>query len=257
VGFNRITVDDSTDTRARTVTLSTSTTANDSEVGGELFGGISGLAPADINYEYADTRNITIDTGDGGDTINVLATGATTNLVGTSSTLTDTTVNVGDAGDLQNIQGTLNIENPVWLNQITVDDSADTGARTVTLDTTTSATDSQGNTDVYGRISGLAPGLFVDAPEFGATFEVYGNCPVQGFGTVIGRELYFRARHGGWSFDVADSDGRLPSDGYQHSDGFFRQGEYNNAGWMPHREVVRLMERCLGEYTGTRSAVSF
>jgi hypothetical protein len=39
--------------------------------------------------------------------------------------------------------------------------------------------------------------LIVTAPESDAAFEVYGNCPVQGFGTVIGRELYFRARHGG------------------------------------------------------------
>ena len=92
--------------------------------------------------------------------------------------------------------------------------------------------------------------LRVTAPEFDATFEVYGNCPVQAFGTVRGRELYFRARHDGWSFDVADHAGNLPSDGYFNSDGFYREGEYPDAGWRPHQEAVATIEQCLREYTG-------
>ena len=32
--------------------------------------------------------------------------------------------------------------------------------------------------------------LRVEAPEYDATFEVYGNRPVQAFGAVLGRELY-------------------------------------------------------------------
>jgi len=71
--------------------------------------------------------------------------------------------------------------------------------------------------------------LTVTAPEFNAVFEVYGNCPVQGFGTVLGRDLYFRVRHDGWSFDVADHAGNLPSDGYHESDGFYREGDYPKA----------------------------
>jgi hypothetical protein len=57
--------------------------------------------------------------------------------------------------------------------------------------------------------------LMVTAPEFDANFEVYGNCPVQGLGTVLGRDLYFHARHDGWWFEVADRAGNLPSDGYR------------------------------------------
>lgn len=94
--------------------------------------------------------------------------------------------------------------------------------------------------------------LRVVAPEYDATFEVYGNCPVQGFGTVRGRDLYFRARHDGWSFDVADSAGHLPSDGYQDSDGFYREADYPNASWMPHREAVEIIVVCLREYIGGR-----
>lgn len=94
--------------------------------------------------------------------------------------------------------------------------------------------------------------LFVTAPEYDATFEVWGSCPVQGIGTVLGRELYFRARHGGWSFDVADHAGHLPSDGYFGSDGFYREAAYPNAGWMPHQEAVKTIVACLREYTGVR-----
>jgi hypothetical protein len=92
--------------------------------------------------------------------------------------------------------------------------------------------------------------LRVEAPENDATFEVYGNCPVQAFGTVLGRQLYFRARHDGWSFDVADRAGNLPSDGYRDSDGFYREGDYPNAGWMPLLEAVKIIMRCLREYVG-------
>ena len=62
-------------------------------------------------------------------------------------------------------------------------------------------------------------------------------------------ELYFRAHHQGWSFDVADSAGHLPSDGYRDSDGFYREGKHPNASWMPLGEAVALIARCLREYT--------
>jgi len=92
--------------------------------------------------------------------------------------------------------------------------------------------------------------LRVSAPEYDAAFEVYGSCPVQGTGTVFGRALYFRARHDRWSFDVADHAGHLPSDGFQDSDGFYREAEYPNASWMPHQKAVTIIEKCLREYTG-------
>jgi hypothetical protein len=95
--------------------------------------------------------------------------------------------------------------------------------------------------------------LIVTAPEFDAAFEVYGHCPVQGFGTVLRRELYFRARHDGWSFDVADHAGRLPSDGYHNSDGFYREADYPNASWMPHEKAVKIIVQCLQDFTGVRT----
>jgi hypothetical protein len=95
--------------------------------------------------------------------------------------------------------------------------------------------------------------LIVSAPEFDAEFEVYGNCPVQAFGTVLDREIYFRARHEDWSFDVADGAGNLPSDGYLGSDGFYRAGRYSNAGWMPLQEAVKIIVACLREFTGVET----
>lgn len=88
----------------------------------------------------------------------------------------------------------------------------------------------------------------VEAPEYDATFEIWGNCPVQALGTVRDRDLYFRARNNGWSFDVADRTGNLPSDGYRDSDGFYREGSYPDAGWMPLGDAVEIIARCLREY---------
>lgn len=90
--------------------------------------------------------------------------------------------------------------------------------------------------------------LYVSAPEFDARFEVCGACPVQGFGEVRGRELYFRARHNGWSFEVANEAGELPSDGY--AGGFYREGDYPNAGHMRPQDALDLISECLREFTG-------
>ena len=67
--FDTLNVNDSADTTARTVTLSTFAS------GGTNWGSITGLAPAAINYNYTDTSSVNITTGSGNDTVNVLATG--------------------------------------------------------------------------------------------------------------------------------------------------------------------------------------
>jgi hypothetical protein len=95
--------------------------------------------------------------------------------------------------------------------------------------------------------------LRVTAPEFDATFEVSGAWPVQAFGTVRDRELFFHARNERWTFDVADHAGNLPSDGYHDSDGFYREATQPDAGWMPLEEAVDIIVRCLREYVGERA----
>jgi hypothetical protein len=92
--------------------------------------------------------------------------------------------------------------------------------------------------------------LQVTAPELDAHFEVGGESPVQAFGKVLDRDLYFRARHDSWTFDVADEAGLFPSDGSRRPGTYFREGQYEGASYMPHAEAVKLILRCLADYTG-------
>jgi hypothetical protein len=142
-----LTVDDS-QIGASSATLNSFTDSS-----GAKWGTITGLSFGVINYEYAQTKSLTLATGPAA-TIQVSATGTTTNLIGTGETGADqTTVNVGAAGSVQNILGTLNIDNPLDSTIITVDDSADSKPRTaVTLGTMPPLGDT-----AWGYISGLAP----------------------------------------------------------------------------------------------------
>jgi hypothetical protein len=166
-----VNVDDSADTSAPTFTLSTlGVNPDDSEYSlgnTDTWGQISGLPGGGlINYEYADTRSLTLQTG-GGATVNVLATGprVITNLVGRRTPPgfadKDTTVNVGN-GSLAGIAGTLNIENPTWFSDITVHDSSDTLANLLLNTIGPNGADSQGDTDPWGQISGLPSGAVID-----------------------------------------------------------------------------------------------
>jgi hypothetical protein len=150
---NTINVNDSADTTARTVTLSTFVNPNDSQHNSDPWGRITGLAPAAINYEYDDTTSVSVTTGHAADTVNVLATGVTTTL---SSGGGGDTINVGN-GSVQGILGTLNIENPPSFDTINIIDLFDATARRVTLSTFVNPNDSQHNSDPWGRITGLAP----------------------------------------------------------------------------------------------------
>ena len=82
-------IDDSADRFARTTTLGTYTPSGDS-----AWGYIAGLSPyANINYEYADTTSVTIDTGTAsGNVINVWESGVPINLIDHGTA----TYNIGD-----------------------------------------------------------------------------------------------------------------------------------------------------------------
>jgi hypothetical protein len=137
--FTTLIVDDSADTVARTAELRTIVS------GGANFGSITGLAPAAINYKYADTAAVNITTGLGADTINVRATGVATNL---SSSGGRDVVNVGDSGSVEGILGGLTIRNPPSFTTLNINDSADTVGRNAVLSTMIPG---------VGSITGLAP----------------------------------------------------------------------------------------------------
>jgi uncharacterized repeat protein (TIGR01451 family) len=115
----------------------------------------------------------TVFTGGGGDAIAVQATGSgsTTDIVGGlaggTSPAGNDTVTITNAGSVQGILGNVNVENPVGTDTITVDDSADTAAQAVFLDSLApNSSDSEGNSDTYGTIDGLAPAeIAYEAPD--------------------------------------------------------------------------------------------
>jgi hypothetical protein len=133
-----LTVDDSADAQSKTVTITA--------------GSITGLAAAAINYTLAAPGTLTIREGSAANTLTVKATpmGVPVALQGGGGL---DAVTVGSSGSVQDIKGMLTITNPGGTanraTSLTVDDSADPAARTVTLDASGG----------FGTITGLAPAV--------------------------------------------------------------------------------------------------
>jgi hypothetical protein len=111
-GSNTITATDTADTTTRTVTLSSlpAPFAGDSEGNADVYGQISGLAPGNVSYEYADTAGLTINGGSGGNHFIVED-------VGPNFTTTLNTGNGNDVVDIGDSSGTLNgIQGPLVIN---------------------------------------------------------------------------------------------------------------------------------------------
>jgi hypothetical protein len=115
-----VTVDDSNDTVGRTVYQSTN--------GNPGFGQIIGLAPHPIFYWYNNTAAVTIKTGHGGTTVNVLTTVTPLTLISDDTT----TVNLG-AGSVRGIWADVTITNPPSFTTINVDDRADSSSLDMAL----------------------------------------------------------------------------------------------------------------------------
>jgi hypothetical protein len=133
-----VTVDDSSDSTAHPaatpVVFSRFVNGSDSQGNSDWWGSISSLAPAAINYEFADTASLTVKGGTGNNTYDVEATGANDLLpyFGVATQLntglgTDV-VNVGNGNTVDEIQGplTVNGQGPCTLN---VNDQASTVAQ--------------------------------------------------------------------------------------------------------------------------------
>jgi hypothetical protein len=144
--YANINVDDSADASAKTVTLSSFTPSGDTP-----WGQISGLAPAAISYEYADTNSVHFWTGKAADTVDILGSGVTTGVYSGGGA---DTINVGNAGSVKGILGELLIETLADTATLNVDASADTAAQTVTISSYTPAGDTP-----WDKIVGLAPAV--------------------------------------------------------------------------------------------------
>src|SRR5262249_52864021 len=113
------------------------------------WGDIIGLAPAEIQYKYADTSSVTIHTSSSdGDEFDVWDNRVPTTVISNGVA----TVRVGnDFLGVQRIYGTLDIENPSFSTIITVDDSANPYVTTSHMGTKTTGDPG------WGYITGLAP----------------------------------------------------------------------------------------------------
>jgi hypothetical protein len=177
--YSQLTVDDSSDPIGRTITLDTLPL-----LGSHPWGTITGIAPGTINYRAYDMQDpITIKGGSGGNnivinntplktvslslgntinlftgtgtdhlTIGAISPGTTLNVDGQNGT---DPVTVGLNGSVQGILGTVNLRNTSNYEAITVDDSADSADRLVTLGVLTGL----GDGDPLASIMGLAPGI--------------------------------------------------------------------------------------------------
>jgi hypothetical protein len=126
--FTAVNVDDSADPTFRTPTLDTV------PIGGFDYGRIS-FGGVPVQYRYVDTSSVTFQTGAGGATVNVRATGAPTAVVGHGTN----TVNVGDAGNtLASIHGSVSVLGGPS-DTLTINDQGTAGARTYTVTPTTVA----------------------------------------------------------------------------------------------------------------------
>lgn len=129
--YTAITIDDSADATARTATY-TST-------------GVSGVAPASINWVANDISAVNLIMGTGSDTVNVQTISNPSGLV--SLTIQGTNgfdqVNIGNAGSVQGIAAPVTVKNTFSFTALTIDDSADATGQTATV--------------VSGAVTGIAP----------------------------------------------------------------------------------------------------
>lgn len=119
-------IDDSADTATRIATLEDS--------------GITGLAPAAIQWTAGDIGSVTLTMGTADDTLAVHSTMAPVAIQGTGG---HDTVNIGFGGSVQGILGAVDVRNFLSRTALNIGDSADSVARTATYSKT--------------GVSGLAP----------------------------------------------------------------------------------------------------
>ncbi|MGA2498308.1 MAG: right-handed parallel beta-helix repeat-containing protein [Tepidisphaeraceae bacterium] len=147
-GQSITTVNDSADTSNRTVTMANAATGG--------YGAVTGLGSAEIDCQYALAFFI-LKTGLGANVLNVQATGTLTYIIGNSHNGNGNTINIGDAGSVQSIYS-LTVDDATGPDTITVDDSADTNPRTVTLDNGFSGYPVS-DPAPYGSVTGLGSGV--------------------------------------------------------------------------------------------------
>ncbi len=186
--MNAIDVDDSGDTHPCSVGLWTGGT--NSNLGQIQIVRLAPLGIININYTYADTSSVTVQGGTAGNTWYVEATGANGLPTGVITNLVDGgaagglkggpgTFYVGSNNSVSSIQGTLNITNPTDFNDITLENSADTGPHAIYLSTLSPNPTAWNRPVAFGSITGLAPVPINYAYDDTSSLTVQGgDCPL-------------------------------------------------------------------------------
>ena len=99
----------------------------------------------------------------------------------------------------------------------------------------------------------------INVPEIELFGQFYtSQSPVQAWGTVRGREFYFRSRHEHWDFAVSETPDVDPGDIFPDDNRarmFVREGPYGQgkfaASYMPLDVAAQIIERCAQEYAQT------
>jgi hypothetical protein len=178
--FTGLLVYDNGDTAHQTVSL-------DSVIIGDgLYGQITGLAPAAIQYRYNQTSYLKVFTGPGGASLNVAGCGDDTYL---NSDGSNNSILLGGARGLQGLQGQVTIANYTGRVNVDINDVTDTDNRTVAVTTYTPDVE---NVEIFGltprpvTINSLCIGrLDIEGGSGGDTFEVQNTSSTYSFPTTI------------------------------------------------------------------------
>jgi acrosin len=142
--LDTVNINDQNDTATQTVTVSTLGEFVDPK------GAVNGLgAAAQITWDDFGTLAANLNLGAGASTVNVLGTGATTNIFNSANA----TINVGENGSVAGIQATLNLENELAFDTVNINSQDDSATQTVTLITVDRPVGSS-----LGAIDGLVGG---------------------------------------------------------------------------------------------------
>ena len=138
---NIITVDDASNSAARTATL------DDVTLSGAPYGQLIGLAPATINWKYNDTTSINLIQGSGFDTLTVRRHQKPLAIQGTGGGDLVTLGGVAGIG-MNGITASTTVSSSSGVTTLVLNDSTDSGSSTITHEM---------NTLLMGRVTGMSP----------------------------------------------------------------------------------------------------
>ena len=102
--------------------------------------------------------------------------------------------------------------------------------------------------DIYGIVARYRGGTgsvwLAERRRDGLVGQLWGSCPLQGYGAVDGHPFYFRARHDHWSLTIAETLDLDPI----NTPYFVWGGEYANASYMEEDVGWQFVEEAIAVF---------